>query len=391
MKYNFSDSVDRAGSSAIKTDPAAVKRSLGLNYYPDTISMWVADMDFVCAPEILEALNSRVKMATFGYSAISDRYYETFAAWCGSRMGMQFDRQQVLYSNGTLSALRNVIRAFTAEGDGVIIQPPVYYPFSAITRECHRQVVENHLILGDDNRYSIDFDDFERKCMDPRNKLFILCNPHNPIGQIWPTEDVEAMLDICRRNGVLLFSDEVHSDLVRGGESFTSTLKLDSSQGVIVATAANKTFNLAGLHITNLIIPDADVRKKLEDYRGETAITPFAHDAHIAAYGQCCEWVDELKSVLDENINYMDNFIRCHMPKVRFNPPQGTYLTWLDFRAYGLSEQALLELCSEKAHVILEGGTMFSQHAEGFVRVNIACPKNVLIEALDRLKLLFGE
>ncbi len=386
MKYNFTDTVDREGCTAAKIDGARIKEALGVNYYEDSISMWIADMDFECAPEIVEAIKQRASRATFGYSGVSDDYYNSLCGWYSDRLAMEFSREQILFSNGTLSALRDIIRALTAEGEGVIIQPPVYYPFSRITRECSRKVVNNHLISDSQNHYSIDFEDFERKCQDPNNKMFILCNPHNPIGQIWSREDVERMLKICHDNGVILFSDEVHADIIRHDAHFTSTLNLDSQRGVIVATAANKTFNLAGLHITNIIIPDQEIRTKVDQYRGMVHISPIAEAASIAAYGKCAEWAEEMNRQLDENIEYMDQFIKSELPKLKFNPPAGTYLTWVDFRAYGLDEQSLLKLCSEEAHLILEGGSMFGEESEGFVRMNIACPKSTLMEALNRLK-----
>ncbi|MFI3279377.1 MAG: aminotransferase class I/II-fold pyridoxal phosphate-dependent enzyme [Rikenellaceae bacterium] len=386
MRYDFENAADRTGCSAIKINKERIHDALGLNYYPDSISMWIADMDFVCAPEIVEAIAVRVARATFGYSGVAESYFNSLSSWYKTRLGMQFRAEEVLFSNGTLSALRDIIRALTTEGEGIIIQPPVYYPFANITRECKRKVVENHLCKDAENRYSIDFEDFELKCQDPANTMFILCNPHNPIGQIWSREDVERMLAICKANNVIFFSDEVHADIVRAHAKFTSTLNLDSAKGVIVATAANKTFNLAGLHITNIIIPDENLRQRINAYRGMVHISPIAEAASTAAYSQCGEWADEMNRVIDQNVLYMSEFLKTHMPKVRFNPASATYLMWVDFSAYGIDERELLTLLADKAHVILEGGTMFSTTAEGFVRMNVACPKSILVEALDRIK-----
>ncbi len=386
MNYDFINPADRTDCSAIKISAQRIQEALGLNYYPDSISMWIADMDFVCAPQIVEAIVSRAQRATFGYTGVDPRYYESLCNWYKTRLGMQFKAEETLFSNGTLAALRDIIRSLTAEQDGIIIQPPVYYPFANITRECNRKVVENHLKLDAVGLYSIDFEDFELKCQDPANTLFILCNPHNPIGQIWSREDVERLLSICRENNVTLFSDEVHADIIRQGVEFTSTLKLDSSKGVIVATAVNKTFNLAGLHITNLIIPDPSLRERINAYRGMVHISPIAQAATIAAYGECREWADQMNGVIDENIRCMDLFFKENMPKVRFNPSLGTYLVWVDLREYGLGEKELLTLLADKAHLIVEGGTMFSEAAEGFVRMNVACPKGLLQEALERMK-----
>ncbi len=391
MKYDFINVADRAGCTAVKIDTHEIKRDLGMNLYEDSIPMWIADMDFSCAPEIVEGIQARVARATFGYSGFSDEYYQTLCDWYRKRLGMKFSSEQILFSYGTLFAIRDVVRAFTDKGEGVIIQPPVYYPFRNIISECEREVVDNHLIMDSVNRYSIDFEDFERKCKDPKNKLFILCNPHNPIGQIWSLKDVQRMLDICLENNVLMFSDEVHSDIIREDATFNSTLNLNSERGVIVATAANKTFNLAELHVTNLIIPDEQVRKTLNAYRGgPVVISPISEAASIAAYGKCEDWVNEMNRTLDANIHYMDAFIKENLPKVKFNPARGTYLMWLDFRAYGLTERELLTRCSEEAHVILEGGTMFGVNYEGFVRMNIATPMSVIVDAMNRLKKVFG-
>lgn len=352
--------------------------------------MWIADMDFVVAPEIVAAITRRAERATFGYSGFSDTYFETLIAWYKNRHQMEFCCKDVLYSNGTISAIRNVIRTFTNEGDGVIIQPPVYYPFHNITAENHRNVVENHLLVDAENHYSIDFEDFEQKCADPRNKLFILCNPHNPIGQIWNREVVQRLIDICNAHEVLIFSDEVHADITRQEATFTSTLNMEHTQGVIVATAANKTFNLAGLHVTNLVIKNHELRNKLDSYMGEIPISPFSEVGAIAAYSECGEWVDEMNSVLDDNLSYMEQFLKERMPKVRFNRPQATYLAWLDFRAYGYQEQEMLTLCTENAHLILENGAMFGTAGSGFIRMSVACPKSILIEALERLEKVFN-
>ena len=389
MKYDFNNAIDRTGCSAIKIDGTAVKDSLGLNFYEDSIPMWIADMDFPVAPAITNALIDRVSRATFGYTDFSDEYFDTIIKWYNRRLGMQFTKEEIVHSNGTLTALRNIIRAFTSENNGVIIQPPVYYPFKSIISECGRTVIENKLFVDDQNNYFIDFEDFELKCSDPNTKLFIFCNPHNPIGQIWNKNDAARLLEICNKHNVLFFSDEVHADIVRKEHTFISSLNLNNHKGLIVATAANKTFNLAGLEITNLVIPDACIREKYNKYIGENSITPIAMTASIAAYSLCEDWVNEMNSVIDENVAYLKEFLSVNLPKVRFNAPAGTYLAWLDFRAYNLSEEELLKTLSDKAHVIVEGGTMFGKDSIGFTRMNLACPKQTLVDALNKIHTIF--
>ncbi len=391
MKYDFQNVTNRQGASSSKTSASLVKEVLGLNYYDDTISMWIADMDFVVAPPIVDAVKRRADVATFGYSLISEEYFEAVNSWFAQRHQMSFSNSDILFSAGTVPAIRSVVRALTLRGEGVIIQPPVYYPFGRVTAENGRKVVENHLIVDENNSYTVDFEDFEAKCADPNNKLFIFCNPHNPIGQIWSRDVAQRLLDICTKHDVLFLSDEVHADIIRSDARFTSSLNLDRSEGIIVATAVNKTFNLAGLHITNLIIKNEGLRSKLDAYVGGAHISPFAEAATIAAYRECGEWVDQMNGVLDDNLSYMKQFIGERMPKVRFNLPEATYLTWLDLRAYGVAEQDLLRICADRGHLILEAGSLFGAAGEGFVRVNIACPKSLLIEALERLCAVLGE
>ncbi len=384
MTYNFKTSAQK-NKTAIRTHAAIINANLGVKFYEDSIPMWVADMDFECAPEITRALKTRAELATFGYSAFSDEYFKNLKNWFLTRHGMHFETDEVVFSPGTVPAIRNMVRAFTKENEGVIIQPPVYYPFKTTILDTNRALVENHLKKDENNHYSIDFADFEAKCADSNNKMFILCNPHNPIGQIWSPDEVQKMMDICAKHSVLFLSDEVHADIIRRGASFTSALNLKSNGNLIVATAVNKTFNLAGLHITNLIIPDEKLRKTLFDYTGMLHISPFSEAAAVAAYGECAAWVDEMNAVLDENIAYMKDFISQNLPKIKFNAPAGTYLTWLDVSAYEMEEKEMLTLIAEEAHLILEGGSMFGVCGEGFLRVNVACPKEVLADALNRL------
>ncbi|USD68006.1 MalY/PatB family protein [Vibrio sp. SCSIO 43136] len=389
--YNFTRPLERNDSTSIKTNQTVIKQVLGLNYYPDTIPMWVADMDFECAPAIVEALSKRAAQGNFGYSYLSDEYFESVINWYGRRHDMNIDKQWLVFSNGTVSAIRNVVRAFTEQGDGVIIQPPVYYPFEMQIKETGREVVRNHLLKDKDNHYRIDLDDFERQCKDPKNKLFIYCNPHNPTGNIWSREVTQELLRLCHENGVMVFSDEIHADLIRQGESFTSALNLKFSDNVIVATAVNKTFNVAGLHITNLVIKNKTVRKTLNNFTGWIGVSPFAVDATIAAFNQEEAWVEEVNQVITHNMAYMEQYLGTHLPKVKFFVPQATYLAWLDFSAFGMEEKELLNKIADQAHLILEGGSMFGEHGKGFIRINVACPTSILEEALHRLVHALGD
>ena len=389
-QYNFSRLLDRKDSFAAKNNPALVKEFLGLNYYPDTISLWVADMDFEPAPAITNALSRRAQQGTLGYTLQTGAYYQSIIDWYGRRHNMTIEPEWIVFSNGTVTAIRNVIRAFTEVGDGVIIQPPVYYPFEAQVKETNRKVVYNHLVKDSQNRYSVDLVDFERHCQDPNNKLFIYCNPHNPTGNIWSSEITEQLMKICADNNVLFFSDEIHADLLRQGQTFTSALNLPNSDNAIIATAVNKTFNVAGLHITNLIISNASIKQKLNEYTGRIGISPFSNDVTIAAFNEEEEWVTQVNHVIDTNLEMMNDFIKQKMPKVRFNIPNATYLAWLDFSELGIKEQELMELIADEARLILERGSLFGDAGLGFIRINVACPTSILKEALERLEMVLG-
>ncbi len=383
MKYDFTSHVDRGGTGAFKTDRNMVKGYLGLNYYDDTISMWVAEMDFACSPHIVERLKERCDKLIFGYSGATPQYYSSIMRWYRDRYGVMIDPSWIVTSNGTVLAIRNAIKAFTDKGDKIIIQSPVYYPFSSEIKETGRVMLDNQLLKDENNNYSIDFADFEEKCKEA--KMFIYCNPHNPIGKIWSKEETQQLIDIANKYGVIVFSDEVHSDLIRRDMSFTTAIGLENTDNVVVATAINKTFNLAGLAATNLIIRNLELRKRLSSFTGMVMLSPFAMEATIAAYKDSAEWVDQLREVIDENLRYMYEFIKEKLPKVKFNIPEGTYLAWIDLNAYGVSEQELIHAFANEAHIILEGGSMFGKMGDGFIRMNVACPKTVLVEAMERM------
>ncbi|OON99115.1 MAG: aminotransferase [Epulopiscium sp. Nele67-Bin004] len=386
--YDFITNVSRENTSAVKVNADEIKTYFGLNCYEDTIFMWVADMDFACAPEIVDAIKARADKLIFGYTNFSDEYLESIINWYKRRHDMDIKKEHILFSNGTVPAIRDTIKTFTQEGEGVIIQTPVYYPFEREIRLANRQTVNNELMRDENNIYHLDFVDFEKKCEDPNNTLFILCNPHNPTGNIWTKDEVQKMLEICHKNNVMVFADEIHCDLIRKDSEFTSALNLDYSDDIIVATAVNKTFNVAGLHVTNLVMRNPEHKQKLIEKTGMKGLSPFALEATIAAYNKAEGWVQQLNEVLDDNFDYMDKFIEEHLPKVKFVKPQGTYLAWLDFSAYGIKGDELVAKIADEAHIILEDGAIFGECGEGFVRMNVACPKSVLIDALNRLKKL---
>ncbi len=383
MKYDFTSIVSRENTGSLKTNKELVKELFDLEYYEDTVSMWIADMDFACSPHVVDSIKRHADRLIYGYTAMTDDYYRSVIDWYRRRYSVDIDKEWIVYSNGTVPALRNVINAFTNVGDEVIIQSPVYSHFADEVLDLNRVVSDNALLKDSENIYSIDFDDFEERCKTA--KLFILCNPHNPVGNIWNEQEVQRLVDIANLYGVIIFSDEVHSDIIRSDKSFSSTLSIKNIENIIVGTTTNKTFNLAGLQGSNLIIQNSGMRDKLNKYTGIISISPFTVVATIAAYNESEEWLEELRGVLDQNLEYLGDFIDKNLPKVKYNIPEGTYLAWLDFNAYGLDEELLLKKIAADAHVILEAGSMFGDSGRGFMRINIACPQSVLEEALNRI------
>ncbi len=387
MRYDFETRVNRQDTRYNKkTSEAVVKELLGLNYYDDTISMWIADMDFKNPPEIMEALKARIEDDVLGYAFYPDEFYDSVIAWYEKRRNYTINRDWMFYANGTLSAITDAILAVTKEGEQVLVQPPVYGPFSRLTSQAGRVPVQNHLIRNADGTYAIDFEDFEVKCSDPKTTMFILCNPHNPVGNIWNTEEVRRLLEIAAKHNVVVFSDEVHSDILRQGKEFPSVLGLGYYENVMFVISPNKTFNLASMHSTFVVVPGERLRNQFRIYGGDESANTFSMLASIAAYTKGEEWVKQLNGVLDDNFNYMADFFQRYLPKISFTIPDATYLAWVDFKQYGKSEQEMLEFLADEAHVILEGSTMFGDPDACCMRMNIGVPKAVLVEALDRIK-----
>ncbi len=386
MSNDFNSIINRNQTGALKTNPDFIQKYLQLPTFDDTLYLWVADMDFPCAPQIINRLNQRITNPIFGYTELTPEYFASIQHWYQTLYNLQLDPKTIIYNNGTVMAIKQTIAAFTNEGDKIIIQSPVYSHFADEILTANRVVSDNKLLCDASNHYTIDFMDFEERCKTA--KLFIFCNPHNPTGNNWSHEDIKKLLSIANKHGVLVFSDEVHSDLLRKGKNFTSALHLShtiEANKLIVATAINKTFNLAGLQGTNLIILDKRLQEKFKKTAGEILITPFTLEATIAAYTQCEGWLEELKTTLDDNLNYMHDFIKAKLPKIKFNIPDATYLTWLDFRKTGLTEREVLHRLANEAHIITQGGSGFGKSGDGFIRMNIACPKSILIEALERI------
>jgi len=386
VRFNFDKVIERQGTYSIKHEPAA--RGL-----PDAIlPMWVADMDFQSAPCITEALEARVKHGIYGYSMPDTEYFDTVQGWFEQRFGWKTKREWLAQTPGVVNTIYIAIRALTEPGDGVVIQQPVYHPFMYAIRDTGRRLLNNELVY-DEGRYTVDYADLEEKIKDAA--LFILCSPHNPVGRVWTREELQKMGEICLRHGVIVISDEIHQDFVYPGSRHYMLADLDESFAdiTVTCTSPSKTFNLAGLQLSNTFIPNGELRGRfLKMYKSCGLNEPGVMGlvACKAAYDGGAEWLGELISYLGGNFGLIREFLHTRLPMVRLVEPEGTYLAWLDFSELGHSAQELDRLIRDKAGLWLVGGTTFGDCGAGFQRMNIACPRSVLSEGLARLEAAFG-
>ncbi|MDR1678405.1 MAG: pyridoxal phosphate-dependent aminotransferase [Prevotellaceae bacterium] len=383
MNPDFDTLINRNGTNSVKYDFAREKgKPQGL------LPMWVADMDFTAPPEVLADIQQAVSHGIFGYSEPKEDYYNAVIEWFSTRFNFQVKQHEIVKSPGLVYGLAQAVRAFTAPNDAVMIQTPVYYPFYSVITDNNRLVIKNPLVYQN-GRYGIDFEDFERKIANESVKLFILCSPHNPVGRVWTREELERMNDICVKYGVIVVSDEIHCDFVWNGHTHTCFGTIN--ENAVIATAPSKTFNLAGLQVSNIFVKNEDLRNKLQAEIGRSGyhqLNTLGIIACQSAYTKGGAWLDELKAYLTENIRLVQEFLEKRLPKIKLVEPQAMYLLWLDFSEYGLT-QTELDRRIEKAKLWLNGGTMFGAEGKGFQRINIACPKSVVLEALERLEKKF--
>ena len=383
MTYNFDQPIDRWGTNSAKWDfmpylkPGADEA---------TLPMWIADMDFPCPPPVVQAVHERADRQIFGYSSyLSPRYFRAVCGWFQRRFGFYVNSRDVMMTRGVVDAIKTAILSLTRPGDGVVIQMPVYYPFFHTINETGRKVADSPLV-NTDGYYTIDFDDLESKLADPANTLMVFCSPHNPVGRVWTEEELRRVGELCQKHGVPLVSDEIHWDFVRAGQRHVPIASLFPKwKDVITCTAPSKTFNLAGMYLSNIVVPNPEHRKRIEALGMSTSMAnPLAIAATQAAYEQCDGWVDQLNAYLDGNFAFMSEFLQKRLPKAKFRVPEGTYLAWVDVSAY-CGDTARLELDLVKdAGVMLECGDTFGPSGEGFLRINCACPRAQLEQALDR-------
>ena len=388
MNYNFDEFVNRRGTYSLKWDGAEIIKQFGITdrYDEDTIPLFTADMDLPVPQPLIEALHKTVDHRIFGYSVFPDEYYQAIQHWFSKRHDWKIEKDQIVFSPGTVHALNVAVKAFTNPGDGVIIQRPVYPPFTSAVEGNDRKVVNNALIADDTNYYTVDFDDLEEKAKQEDTTMFILCNPHNPTGRVFTQDELVKMADICRRHNVVIVADEIHGDLIRNGQTFLPMAKVvEDSSHIITLTAINKTFNVAGLHCTNAVITDEDLRVKFSTEMGFQLSSPFAIAALISVYNDGDEWLEQLKAYIDGTMQFTQAFLAEHMPKVKTYIPEGTYIMWLDFSGYGISAEEIHDRIYNKANVILEDGTMFGEEGELYQRICTPSPRPLIKEALERI------
>jgi cystathionine beta-lyase len=385
MSIDFDQVIARRGTDCIKYDAATARgKPEGL------LPFWVADMDFKVPDPVLAALHRRVDHGIFGYSDPDPaRYFAPLQKWFRTHHNWVPEQDWLVKTPGVVFALATAVKAFTKPGDSVLIQQPVYYPFSAVIINNGRRLVNNPLVLQE-GAYHIDFADFEKRLEENQVKLFILCSPHNPVGRVWTETELRRLGDICLRHGVLVVADEIHGDFVWPGFKHTVYASLGESyaQQAIVCTAPSKTFNLAGLQVSNIFIPNPELRQKFtaEMTRvGYSQLNTLGLVACEAAYRDGEAWLTALKAYLLENLNFTRQFLRDQLPQIKLIEPQGTYLLWLDFRELGLNEDQREALLLQKAKLWLDSGAIFGKDGEGFERWNITCPRATLEKGLTAL------
>ncbi|MDP2920531.1 MAG: MalY/PatB family protein [Dehalococcoidia bacterium] len=384
MKYDFDTVIDRRGTCSVKWD--AVEERFKVK---DILPMWVADMDFKSPPAVVTALKKTADCGIFGYTSVPASYYEAVIDWMKKRHGWQIQKEWLMLTTGVVPALRLLVKAFTQPGDQVIVQTPVYYPFSVAIKDNGCEILDNPLRL-EGASYRMDLDDLERK-ITPKTKMIILCSPQNPISRVWTREELKDLGDICLRHNVLVVSDEIHSDIIYRGYKYVpfTTVSDDFIDKSIVCTAASKTFNLPGLHTSNIVIANPELRKQFTAVMrncGMSSPNMFGIAATEAAYRDGEEWLEQLLDYLQGNVDFVTKFLAERIPGARLIQPQGTYLLWLDLRNCGIEAERLGTCVREEAKVATEAGTLFGCVENGFERMNIACPRSILAEGLRRIE-----
>jgi cystathionine beta-lyase len=385
VKYDFEKVIDRRNTNCLKYDFA---KERGMR--EDVLPMWVADMDFTTAPSITERLKKTVEHGIFGYSEGKQDYFKAVYNWYKDNFDWNVKRQWLVKTPGVVYGLAMAIKAFTKEGESVMIQQPVYYPFKEVIEDNNRVLI-NSSLENKAGHYEMNFEDFENKVKENNVKVFILCNPHNPVGRVWKKDELIKIGEICLKHNVIVVSDEIHSDFIYQGNRHTvfASLSEEISDITVTCTSPSKTFNLAGLQVSNIFISNNELRKK---FKKEIAATGYSQVNIMglvscqAAYEEGKEWLEQLREYLAKNLEFVREYLKENMPQIKLIEPEGTYLVWLDFRELKLSSEQLEDLIVNKAKLWLDSGAIFGKDGEGYQRINIACPRATLEKAMSQLK-----
>ena len=381
MNYDFDELVDRRGTGCVKWDE---------NSDPDVIPLWVADMDFKAAPAIQEAIRKRAEHGVFGYTVVGNDYYEAVISWFHRRHNWTIRREEILYTTGVVPAMSVAIKALTMPGEKVLILSPDYNCFFSSVRNNGCEVLET-VLRRTGNTFEVDFADFEAKCADEKTTVFLLCNPHNPCGRVWTKAELEHMNDICMKHGVKVVSDEIHCELIMPGYQFQPFAAVSETcrQNSVILNSPSKSFNIAGLQAANIICAQPSWRRRLDraiNINEVCDLNPFGPMALIAAYNESEDWLDTLNAYLWDNYQTLCSYATKHLPQWKVYRLEGTYLPWIDITATGISSQDYCDYLLSKAKVWVNPGTMYGAvSGEGYIRMNIACPRSRLLEALERI------
>lgn len=386
MKFNFNEKVDRSKNHAAKWEEMGGK--FGSN---DLLPMWIADMDIKTAPEIVEAIKEKADQAIFGYVYRPASYYETAAAWCEKRFGYKIDPKTLIHSPGVVPSMNMLVKMLTKEDEKVLIQIPVYPPFAASVKTGKRTLVTNELVKDENGYYTIDFEDLEKKLSDEKVTLMILCNPHNPVGRVWKKEELQKIGDLCVKYNVRILADEIWRDLVLPGYTHTpiASLSREIENITITCFSPTKTFNIAGLQASFAVFPREEEWKAFDNELGEMDIkrnNPFSLVGFEAAYNHGEEWLSELLVHLEGNVQYVADFVKERLPEIKTVKPEGTYLMWLDFNGLNITPEEITDMLIKDAKVAMNDGASFGANGKGFARMNIACPRYMVEDAMARIE-----
>lgn len=386
MKYNFNEKIDRRNNHSAKWEEMGNK-FVSNDLWP----MWIADMDLKTAPVIIDAMREKLEQGIFGYVYRPASYYQSAADWLERRFDYKIDPKTLINSPGVVPTLSILVRLMTKADEKVLIQSPVYYPFSAVVRENERELVVNELVKDETGYYTIDFEDFEKKVSDEKVTLFIMCSPHNPVGRVWKREELQKMSELCLKYNVRVIADEIWRDIVMPGYKHipAASLSKEVEHNTITCFSPTKTFNIAGLQASFATLPREEEWKMLDEELGRLDVkrnSPFSLVGFEAAYTKGEEWLEELLIHLDGNMDYVVNFVKERIPEVKVRKSEGTYLMWLDFSGLGMTKEELSMFMQKEAKIALDDGFWFGENGAGFERMNIACPRYMVEEGMNRIE-----